>query len=605
MTPDAQIVFAILIGTILLFLSEKLALDLVGILALFALYFSGILTPEELLSGFSNPVVVTLAALFVVGGALFRTGVAAGIGEWLARQGSGSQGGLITSIMSLSAVLSAFMSSTGTAAILIPAVTGVAKRSGQSPSKLLMPLAYGCLIGGMLTLVGTAPNLVVQEALIDGGHKPFHFLSFTPMGLVVLFIGIVYMLTLGKKLLPEHQGPENSDDEVSAKELAEDYELQASLFRLQLGPDSPLISQRLAQTSFRKNHHINLVGVQLQGENSLLIEPAKNLTLSSEQILHCHGTEEDIEQFADSQGLIRLASLESYQNVDKDGGVAELLLTPRSRLIGKTLSSSHFQQRFQVNVLSLKRRGKLLDDVGDVRFKFGDALLVAGSHESLAKLWSERGSFVVTGMPEENQVANLRRDKAWIAVALAVLMLVLMTFNLLPSVMAVLLVAAAAVLLGCLNSEEAYHSISWQSLILIAAMLPMALALQKTGGVQVIAQLLTDWLGPYGPKFTMAGLFLLTSLFSQFISNTATTVIMTPIAMEAAAQSGLDPHAFLMAVAVAASSAFVTPVASPVNLLVLTPARYRFTDFVRVGLPLQMIVLVAAVMVLPLLFPLR
>ena len=604
MTSDAQIVFGILALAVIAFLSEKVALDIVGILALFALYFTGILTPSEILSGFSNPVVVTLAALFIVGGALFRTGVAAGLGEWLGRRGSDSPSKLIFSIMSLGAVLSAFMSSTGTAAILIPAVVGVAKKSQISPSKLLMPLAYGCLIGGMLTLVGTPPNLVVQEALIEGGHQPFGFLSFAPMGILVLVSGVVYMVFLGFRLLPEQKTEEISSEGITSEELAADYHIDENFFRWRVTPDSGLLGKPFVEAGFRERYDLNVVGVQWGGEDDKLREPSGDLVLKNGQILHLYGDLRDVSRLTETLGGEQLPPVEDLTQLKSDGGVAELLLTPRSRLIGQTLKSCQFRDRFSVNVVSIMRRGKILESSRDVHLKFGDALLVAGSSTALGCLGAEIDNFVVTGMPEDSLAGNFRREKAWIAVALAVVMLVLMTFKLLPSVVAVMLVATAAVVTGCLNSEEAYRSISWQSLVLIAAMLPMALALEKTGGVEVVAQILTSQLGSVGPQAIMAGLFLLTSVFSQFISNTATTVIMTPIAMEAASQLGLAPHAFLMAVAVAASAAFVTPVASPVNMLVLTPARYRFLDFVKVGWLLQLIVLVLAVVFLPILFPL-
>lgn len=605
MNADAQIVFAILALTILAFVSEKIALDIVGILALFALYFTGILTPTEILSGFSSPVVVTLAALFIVGGALFRTGVAATLGEWLARRGSDSPGQLIVSIMGLGAVLSAFMSSTGTAAILIPAVVGVAKKSGISPSKLLMPLAYGCLIGGMLTLVGTPPNLVVQAALIEGGHKPFGFLSFAPMGLLVLVLGMLYMVHFGAKLLPDTESQGADRAQLTAEELAAEYRIEEKFFRWRVTEDSKLLGKRFRETGIRDHFHLNVVGVQSGSEDSKLRDPSGDQRLEVGQILHLYGDQKDLERFIEETGGQGLAPVRDYAQLKSDGGVAELLLTPRSRLIGQTLKTCHFKDRFRVNVVSLMRRGKILDSSSDVHLKFGDALLVAGSSRALACLHAEIDNFVVTGMPEDSLGGNFRREKAWLAVSLAILMLILMTFKLLPSVMAVMLIATAAILLGCLNSEEAYRSISWQSLILIAAMLPLALALEKTGGVDFVAQGLTSQLGVFGPSAIMAGLFVLTSVFSQFISNTATTVIMTPIALQAALQLQVAPHAFLMAVAVAASAAFVTPVASPVNMLVLTPARYRFVDFVRVGWPLQVLVLIMAVLLLPVLFPLR
>ena len=278
-------------------------------------------------------------------------------------------------------------------------------------------------------------------------------------------------------------------------------------------------------------------------------------------------------------------------------------MTPRSGLLGRTLTTSRFQDRYRVNVIAGKRRGVLLEDLPHQRFKFGDTLLVAGSFRALANLRSERFNFVVTGMPSENPVEDFRHNRAWVAVLLTLTMLGLMTFSSVPSVMVVLMVAVAALLTGCLSTEDAYRSVSWQSLILIATMLPMASALEKTGGVTLVAEFLSNNLGTYGPQFTMIGLFLLTSIFSQFISNTATTVIVTPIAMVAAEQAQVAPHSFLMTVAVAASAAFATPVASPVNMLVMSPGRYKFTDFVKVGVPLQLVVMVLSVLLLPRLFP--
>lgn len=604
MSSEAQIVFMVLGLTALMFTTELLALDLIAVLAVLALYFLGILSPEEVLSGFSNPIVVTLAALFVLGGALFKTGVAARLGERLASREGASQSGLVAKIMLTSALLSAFMSSTGTAAILIPAIVGLAKKRKASPSIFLMPLAYGCLIGGMLTLVGTPPNLVVQEALIDHGYPAFNFLSFAPMGLAALLIGVVYMCTLGSRLLPAAPVQEETPlGNVSTRELAQDYELGKTIFRLQVPPDSKLLGLKLSETHLRDKHEVNVVGVQRDNEGSPLEEVGADYSLEAGHIIHVHSRLEPLTQTVQEEGLTLLPPIQDYSRLAQGSGVAEILLTPRSRLIGKTLRSSCFQARYRVNVIELKRQGKLLEDKSETRLKFGDTLLVVGRHSALEGLWSERDSFVVTGMPEESHTAGFRPEKAWIAIALAILMLVLITFDVLPTVMVVLAVAAIAVVVGCLSSEDAYRSISWQSLILIACMLPMADALQKTGGVDYLASALAEHLGHLGPHFLLAGLFLLTSLFSQVISNTATTVILAPIALEAASQIGVAPQAFLMAVAVAASCAFATPVASTVNMLILTPGRYRFVDFLKVGLPLQVLMLGAATILLPLLFP--
>jgi di/tricarboxylate transporter len=599
-------VFIILGLTVILFTTEKLPLDLTGLLALLALYLTGSVTTEEALAGFSNPVVVTLAALFVVGGALFRTGVAARFGTWLAEHGGSGESRILVLVMVSSAVLSAFMSSTGTVAILIPAVMGVAKKAGISPSRLLLPLAYGCLIGGMLTLVGTAPNLVVQEALIDGGYEKFNFFSFTPMGIVVLALGAYYMNSIGTKFLSKETDPESESESMTTKDLARDYALKGRVMRARITHRSSFAGLEVKQLALRTRYGINILGIQVGDDHSPLQEVHPDTVLGIHEILHLHGEPEDYRRMLAEEKLAELPPLQDYSpEIVGEHGLAEVLLTPRSRLVGKTLVESRFQARYDVTVISLKRMGKLLKNTEIERLRFGDTLLVSGRLERLVALRSERDNFVVTGMPEESEQIGFRHDKAWIAVLLALLMLGLMTFGILPSAIAVLLVASAAVLTGCLSSEDAYRSISWQSLILIAAMLPMAQALETSGGVQFVATIMNDNLGPLGPRFVMAGLFLLTSVFSQFISNTATTVIVAPIAIVAATQAGMAPHAFLMAVSVAASSAFVTPVASPVNLLVMAPGKYRFLDFVKIGLPLQLLVMGASLLILPLLFPLR
>ena len=600
---EVALVFLILFVTVILFVSDKLALDLVGLMALLALYLSGLVTINEALAGFSNPVVVTLAALFVVGGALFRTGVAASLGDWLSQKGGSNPTRLIALTMILSALLSAFMSSTGTVAILIPAVLGVSQSTRIPVQRLLMPLSAGCLIGGMLTLVGTAPNLVVQEALMEAGLERFNFFSFTPMGLIILGVSIVYMNFVGPRLLKGNVDKNSEETNLTTHQLAGEYDLKHHLRRLRILEESPLVGRCLRDSGLREDFHLNLLGFQQEKEVDPLHQAVADHTLRPGQILYLHGEEQDLEKVVRDLSLEQLPDLQSYTDVNARGGLAEVLLTPRSGLLGRTLTTSRFQDRYRVNVIAGKRRGVLLEDLPHQRFKFGDTLLVAGSFRALANLRSERFNFVVTGMPSENPVEDFRHNRAWVAVLLTLAMLGLMTFSSVPSVMVVLMVAVAALLTGCLSTEDAYRSVSWQSLILIATMLPMASALEKTGGVTLVAEFLSNNLGTYGPQFTMIGLFLLTSIFSQFISNTATTVIVTPIAMVAAEQAQVAPYSFLMTVAVAASAAFATPVASPVNMLVMSPGRYKFTDFVKVGVPLQLVVMVLSVLLLPRLFP--
>ncbi|HIB68786.1 MAG TPA: hypothetical protein EYO33_27770 [Phycisphaerales bacterium] len=408
---------------------------------------------------------------------------------------------------------------------------------------------------------------------------------------------------VGPRLLKGKVDKNSEETNLTTHQLAGEYDLKHHLRRLRILEESPLVGRCLRDSGLREDFDLNLLGFQQEKEVDPLHQAVADHTLRPGQILYLHGEEQDLEKVVRDLSLEQLPDLQSYTDVNARGGLAEVLLTPRSGLLGRTLTTSRFQDRYRVNVIAGKRRGVLLEDLPHQRFKFGDTLLVAGSFRALANLRSERFNFVVTGMPSENPVEDFRHNRAWVAVLLTLTMLGLMTFSSVPSVMVVLMVAVAALLTGCLSTEDAYRSVSWQSLILIATMLPMASALEKTGGVTLVAEFLSNNLGTYGPQFTMIGLFLLTSIFSQFISNTATTVIVTPIAMVAAEQAQVAPHSFLMTVAVAASAAFATPVASPVNMLVMSPGRYKFTDFVKVGVPLQLVVMVLSVLLLPRLFP--
>ena len=595
--------FVILGITFLLFLSDRIRLDLVAVLTMLALGLTGVVTPEEAVAGLSSSVVVMLAGLFVIGGALMRTGVANSLGEWLVSQGGASPTRLLVTIMLVAAVLSAFMSSTGTVAILIPAVMGVAQRTGVSHSKLLMPLAYGCLIGGMLTLIGTPPNLVVQEALEQRQLPGFGFFSYAPMGLVALLLALGYMVTIGFKMLPVNEQPGASSVTIAEKQLAVDYEVTEHLFTIELAQDSPLCGETPEKIRARPDFGVNFLGMQRHHDEELE-EVDADTVFEPGSILHLHGHQDDLKRFAANFNATLAPPLESYKEVTSKSGLAELLLTPRSRLLGSSLRRIRFEERFKVNVVSLARMGKLLEhDIAGEPLRFGDTLLVAGRYDDLLLLNNNDGNFVVVGLPPEAVTSNLRREKAPVALALVALMLLLMSSGLLPSMLAVMLVAALAVLFRCLSMEDAYRSISWESLLLVAGMLPIATALEKTGGMALISQSFTSSLGGFGPTAVMTGLFLLTSIFSQFVSNTATTVLVAPVAIMAAGELGVSPQAFLMAVAVGASAAFVTPVASPVNTLVLGPGGYRFMDFVKVGLPLQLALAVAASLLLPMFFP--
>lgn len=606
-------VFGVLALTVILFASDRLRLDVVALLALLALLLGGILTPAEALAGFSDPIVLIIAGLFIVGAGLFQTGVADALGRQLMRFAGAGEARLIAAIMLIVAFLSAFLSSTGTVAVFLPVAVSLAQRAGVSPAKLLLPLAYGSLIGGMLTAIGTPPNIVVSNQLQAAGLPPFGFFSFTPIGIVMLAIGIGYMITVGRHLLPARAhlsaASEHGKPPIDPATLLALYDLPGKLARVQIEPSSPLVGQTLAQASLRARYRVNVVDVEPHARRGVMVAPriaSSDLTLQPMDVLLVKGSAEDVARLAREQHVRVLATGVSPDDlITEETGIVELVLTPRSRLIGKSLREARFQDTYQVLALAILRLGAPLDaPTSRVELRFGDTLLVQGTWERIASLLDERDDFVVVGEVRRPSTERARTRRAPIALAIMLGMLILISFDVLPMVTAVLLAAVAMVLTGCVSMEEGYRAINWESVVLIAGMLPMATALDKTGGLQLMASGLTATLGALGPLALMAGLFVLTALFSQFISNTATTVLMAPIALQAAAELSVSPYPLLMIVAIAASTAFATPIASPVNTLVLGPGDYRFNDFVRVGTPLLVLVLIASLLVVPVVFPL-
>ncbi len=572
MNAEIVFVFTLLLLTIILFVSDKVRLDIVAIGVILVLMLSGLLTPVEALSGFADPVVLLIAGLFVIGEGLYQTGIAFAVGHWLMRVAGTHEVRLMVMLMLVVAGLSAFMSSTGAVAIFIPIVLSLSVKAGINPSRLLLPIALASLIGAMLTLIGTPPNLVVSTQLEREGLEPFGFFSFTPIGLTVLVCGIIYMLLVGRYQLPKRATGKPKRNQRSIRELADAYAVRDKIRLLQLGSGSSLVGQSIEQARLLSRYGIVVIGIE---HNKLLNPALSSSVLSPNDALLVFGKPADLEHFRDKEQLTELP-LDEYQvqRVKQELGLAEVLLTPNSHLIGQTLIEADFRQHYDLTVLGIQRLGQSLqDNFTHIPLAFGDSVLVAGGWQAIAGLKEGHDDFLVLNLPEELAEVAPGRHKSTHALVILAVMLVLMTFNLVPNVAAVLLAA-------------------------------LATAPEKTGAVSLIANALVAAIGDFGPFALMAGLFVLTSVFSQFISNTATTVLIAPIAVAAASALNISIYPILMTVAIAASTAFVTPVASPVNTLILGPGGYKFMDFVKVGVSLQILAMIVTLLLVPVIFPL-
>lgn len=599
-------VFFILLGAGVLFASNKVRPDVVAVLTVVALMLTEVLTPKEALAGFGDPVVILVACLLVVGESLTRTGVAQGIAKWLTRTAGDSETRLLVLLMIAAGVLGAVMSSTAVVAILIPAVLGIGRKTGIPAPRLLIPLSYAALISGMLTLIATTPNLVVSAELERAGYDSFSFFSFTPVGLSVLVVGVAYMVLMGRRLLPGEVEDIAQGAGYGMRDLLEQFGAIGDGVRLRIPPSSPLVRQTLIGSEIGSRYHLRVVMLEREERLRAVTKasPSGDLMLRAGDVLVVGRDEEAIERLVEDTGVERLETKElDRARWLRDVGVALVLIHPESRLLGKSLRSSKFRGRYRLTVVGLRRKGKLEMDPSGSRLESGDELLVLGSWDQIGRLQSYNHDFVVLTLPSELQDEAPARSKAPIALLIVLGMVLLSAFEIVPVVLAVILAALAAVSTRTLTMEDAYRSIHWSSLVLIAGMLPAADALEKTGGIDAIVNGLVSGLGNTGPYVMMSAIFVLTAGLGLFLSNTASAVLVAPVAIGAAQAMQVSPYAFVMTVAIAASAAFVTPFSTPVVTLVVSPGGYRFTDFVKVGAPLLVLVWLTTLLVVPLLFP--
>ncbi|EOE0356232.1 SLC13 family permease [Klebsiella pneumoniae] len=602
-------VLSLLAIAVVLFATGKVRMDAIALMVIVAFVLSGTLTLNEAFSGFSDPNVILIAALFIIGDGLVRTGVATKMGAWLVSVAGNSETKMLIYLMLTVAGLGAFMSSTGVVAIFIPVVLSVSARMNTSPSRLMMPLSFAGLISGMMTLVATPPNLVVNSELLREGLHGFSFFSVTPIGLVVLILGIVYMLAV-RFMLKTDNGDSARDGRKRStfRDLIREYHLTGRARRLAIRPGSPMIGQRLDDLKLRERYCANVIGVERWRRFRRVIVNVNGVSEFRARdvlLIDMSASDVDLRQFCGEQMLEPMVLRgEYFADQALDVGMAEVALIPDSEMMGKTVREIAFRTRFGLNIVGMKRDGKAMDgSVVDEPLQLGDILLVVGNWRQIALLAKRGRDFVVLNMPVEVDDASPAHSQAPHAIFCLVLMVALMLTDEIPNPIAAII---ACLLMGkfrCINAESAYKAIHWPSIILIVGMMPFALALQKTGGVDLVVKGLMDVAGSEGPYLMLGCLFVMCAAIGLFISNTATAVLMAPIALAAAKSMGVSPYPFAMVVAMAASAAFMTPVSSPVNTLVLGPGKYSFSDFVKIGVPFTVLVMVVCVLLIPVLFP--
>lgn len=780
MTTDIAITLIILLVSAILFITDRLRVDLIALLVMGSLALTGVLTPVEALSGFSNPAVITVWAMFIISGALSRTGVANIIGKRVLGFAGHTEIRLIIAIMLTAGVLSAFMNNVGVAALMLPVVMDIARRTKHPPSRLLMPLAIGCLLGGMTTLIGTPPNILASEALRGFGLEPFGFFAFTPVGSIILICGVIFVAVVGRHLLPKRNLSKEVRD-IGLREYEQLYDLSQDLYILNIPQDSVLAGKSLAESRFATVLDINIIGIirdgktqlapetneilqrgdrlivtgglekfhELHGRKHLTIETdninledlvSKNISLAeleitpdsallrkslkkinfrqnyqlivlailrdgqpirtnldelplrADDILLVQGENEAIQKLSKTPdfsiraeqtsevfrlqerlmtvripsdsylvgmpisesklseelgvavlGIIRqgktnllpsakeeleaedilllrgkeenLIILRGLQELDLAAGespdidsleseqvsMMESVLSPHTTLHGKNLRQIHFREKFGLNVLAILREGEVYrSNLSDMALRFGDALLLFGKRMQLNLLSSEQDFLILT---EEIQEAP-RSSKAPITVLIMLGLMLTVILGWLPIAIAGVVASALMIVSGALSMDEAYRYIDWRSVFLIAGMLPLGIAMETSGAASFIADGAISRIGVFGSIAVMAGIFLMTNLTSQIMPNAVVTVLMAPIAYNTAMELQISPYTLVMVVAIAASASFMSPVGHPANILVMGPGGYKFVDFIKVGLPITLIVLLIVLLVLPIFWPL-
>ena len=597
---DIQLVitFSILIVALILFFTDKIPADLVALLVVVALGVSGVLTPQEAFSGFSRSAVITILAIFILAEALQRSGVTEQVGNILLKVGGKSEMRLVVVVMIAGAFLSLFMNNIAATAVLLPSVSGAARRANVNISRILMPLAFSTILGGMATLLTTS-NIVLSSLLVDSNLQGFSLLDFAPVGIPIVVVGIAYIALIGRKSLSGESALERTQapSGEQQEDLVETYHLNKNLFRAGVPENSFLTGKTIAECTLREDFKVSIVAIERGGKRLVSISP--ETVIRDEDVLILEGDEKDFRRRDVEPFMKHLAPSEWHAEdlQSRAVDVVEAMLSPRSRLIDETLRSAHFRERYGLTVLAIWRaEQEIFINLADVPLQFGDALLIQGSREKLSVLRRDP-DLIVLMSKEAEEITVPNKGRAALMIVITTLLVAIFEPNITGAVM--LGGALAMMLVGILTTEQAYSSVSWKTVFLVAGILPMGIALTKTNAAGIMADGVVALLGPFGPLALLAGLFMATMLLVQAMNGAAVAAIMGPIGISVAQQVGINPRAMTMGIALATSMAFITPLGHPVNILVMSPGGYSFRDFMKIGLPLTIILFVVVMIFLP------
>jgi di/tricarboxylate transporter len=601
MSLEIAIVLGVLAVTIGLFLTTKLSPDVVSLLAVLALLLTGTLQVPEALEGFGNPAVITIASIFLVTAGLTNTGVAAWIGRRLFRIAGGSEARLVAVTMTAAATLSLVMNNIAAASVLLPGLTSISRQTRIRASKLLIPLSFGTLLGGMAT-VFTTTNILVNDALHQKGLHGFTLWDFFRLGSLLTIAGIAFMAFIGRRMLPEHPEERMTPWRRLPADLAKLYHMPEALFEARVLAGSPLADKTVAESQLGHSFNLNIVAI-LRGGRIKLSPPREEVLRAGDRLL-IEGEDQRLKETQESLGLACSVGDEVplVELFDRDVGIVEVVISPYADLVGRSLREIHFREKFGLTVLALRREGKPVQQgVPDLPLRFGDAMLVQGPRERIKLLRAEINFILLDDLDFPAEAA--RPDKAHWAVGAITLMLVLAGLGFVRIATASLLAAVIMVVSGALKVEEGYRAVEWKAVVMIGGMLSVGTALDKSGAAALLSHNLLHALSPFGHVAVLAGYYVLSMLLAQAISGATSAVLLAPIALSAAAQLSVSPYPLLMAVVLGTSSAFLTPVSHPANVLVMGPGGYKFADYARVGSYLTAIIFVLIVILVPIFWP--